>query len=94
MAEKKVTEIFKSRQSQDRTGDLVVGRQRSYQLQQPCPPRKMKKTRKKENEQDMEINDGGKKRPSNKCVPSRKNQSFSSASHYRNQRKERRIINT
>ena len=36
----KVAQIFESWQSQDRTGDLVVGRQRSYQLRQPCPPNK------------------------------------------------------
>ena len=35
---KKVTQRLKYRQSQDRTGDFVVERQRSYQLRQPCRP--------------------------------------------------------
>ena len=35
-AEKMITERFKYRQSSDRTGDHVVGRQRSYQLRQQC----------------------------------------------------------
>ena len=35
---KEVTQIFKSSQSQDRTRNFKVGRQRSYQKHQPCPP--------------------------------------------------------
>ena len=34
-AGKKVAQMFKSRQSRDHIGELVVGRQRSYQLHQP-----------------------------------------------------------
>ena len=38
-AGKKVTQISSNLgRAADRTGDLVAGRQRSYQLHQPCPP--------------------------------------------------------
>ena len=43
LGEKKVPQIFQSWQSQDWTGDLVVRRQRSYQLHQTCPPLKKHK---------------------------------------------------
>ena len=41
--EKKVVQIFQSRQSRNRAGNLVARRQRSYQLRQPLPPTQVHK---------------------------------------------------